>query len=485
VTRWGMKIIEYETIELLKQSEKSAVHLVREKGGEQVFIRKELKGRQNIYWELQSCPHPYLPKLYEALFSGGVTTVIEEYIEGPLLSAVELSEKQVRDAARELCCVLEFLHGKGIIHRDIKPSNILLARDGHIRLIDFDAARMPKKDLEQDTRLLGTRGYAPPEQYGFAQTDGRTDVYSLGVTLKQLLGERAQKLRYRRVLQRCTNLNPDKRYPSVRRMERAFFYERRCIPGAAALLLLLLFLWLPGWKRPPVLPAPENPRWDGETGIALWGNVPDSGDNEVAYSWRLYWKDTVSPPTPEEQWLLEGRMSGNGGQGKDFPIYEMNLSPHLKENGVYYFSVSATGDGVHFTDSPYALSDAFAFTGASAPPLPMPEGLAWEAVDTGLGWVYYATWSNLDDYADTDSFNVTVYDQNGGYVINNIWTKAKVLKVGYNGIQIQGKYFAGGAGKYRFTVQAQTSRPNLYRSSPKPIPTREEFLSPWLTVSEP
>lgn len=183
-----MNIIEYEEIKLLKQSEKSAVLLVRETDGEQVYVQKRLKGRHSIYTELQDCSHSCLPKLYDVILSDDATTIIEEYIEGQLLGSADLSEKQILRAVKELCTVLEYLHGKDIIHRDIKPSNIILAKDGHIRLIDFDAARMPKEDLEQDTRRLGTRGYAPPEQYGFAQTDARADIYSLGVTLDQLLG---------------------------------------------------------------------------------------------------------------------------------------------------------------------------------------------------------------------------------------------------------------------------------------------------------
>ena len=121
--------------------------------------------------------------------------MMEEYVDGPSLGAADLPERRFLQITRELCTVLAFLHGKGIIHRDIKPSNILLARDGHIRLIDFDAARMPRDNLEQDTKLLGTRGYASPEQYGFAQTDERSDIYSLGVTLGQLLEGRPYRAR--------------------------------------------------------------------------------------------------------------------------------------------------------------------------------------------------------------------------------------------------------------------------------------------------
>ena len=203
--------MEYEEIQLLKQSEKSTVYLVREKGGSRIFIRKRLAGRHPVYQSLQKYSHPCLPELYEVVLSEDSTTIIEEYIEGQTSGTADLTGRQFRRVVRELCSVLEFLHKNGIIHRDIKPSNILLTRDGHVRLIDFDAARMPREDAEQDTRLLGTRGFAPPEQYGFAQTDERADIYALGVTLERLLGEKRRKTHYRHVIRKCTKLDPDRR----------------------------------------------------------------------------------------------------------------------------------------------------------------------------------------------------------------------------------------------------------------------------------
>lgn len=231
----------YEEIVLLKRSEKSTVHLVRERDSGKIFVRKVLEGKKDIYLKLQNCEHPYLPKLYEVSIADDSTTVIEEYIEGESLGEAELAEKQLLGAARELCSVLDFLHKKDIVHRDVKPSNIILAKDGHIRLIDFDAARQPKDDLEQDTRLLGTRGYAPPEQYGFAQTDARTDIYAFGITLKQLLGDKAQKIYYRHIIQKCTNWNPEKRYQSAGGVKRAFFYGRYGV-WCGCFFLMLFFL---------------------------------------------------------------------------------------------------------------------------------------------------------------------------------------------------------------------------------------------------
>lgn len=492
------QVMKYEEIELLKQSEKSTVHLVREKEGERVFIRKILKGKHPIYETLQNYEHPCLPKLYEVVITEDSTTIMEEYIEGESAGSTELSEKQLIAIVKDMCSVLEFLHGKGIIHRDIKPSNMIFAKDGHIRLIDFDAARMPKEDLEQDTKLLGTRGYAPPEQYGFAQTDERADIYALGVTLEQLLGEKANKPRYKKIIRKCTDLNPDKRYQSVRQVKRAFFHtERRLLYAAAAVLLIILIWNITLYQTAggdgnvqsdntelPVLPAPENPHWDGESGIALWGNVAESGyaedDDDVAYRWRLYRMDTETPPDLDtDEWYNEGEMSGNGQEEEAF--FDMNLASYLYENGFYYFAVASYGYDTNDSDSPYVLSDAFEYTGEFAPELPVPEDLEWRVYDNAEGEdrYYWATWGNLDDYEDADSFNVCVYDKNGDYVMNNIWTKEYIMEAGYDGINIRREFLAEKDGKYRFTVQALTSRPNEYRSSPMPDPVPEEYFSPW------
>lgn len=490
MTRLDVNTIDCEEIRLLRQSEKSTVRLVREKGTDRLLIQKILRGRHDVYTALRDCPHPGLPRLYEVEVSDEATAVLEEYVEGQPLDAGTLSEQQFRRAAGELCSVLECLHAHGIIHRDIKPSNILLAQDGHIRLIDFDAARIPKDRLEQDTRLLGTRGYAPPEQYGFAQTDERSDIYSLGVTLEQLSADRPYHPRYRRILQKCTNLNPERRYQSVRQVRRAFSHVgRRPLYGAAAAALLVLLLWcaLPSLLRfvgmsPAVLPAPADPHWDGETGVALWGNVPASGEgDQVRYHWRLYRSDTEEVPDLESSlWVREGSMAGNRSSDPAFAVYDMNFSRFLEENGFYYFAVCAAGDGKRYTDSPYVLSDAFRYTGADAPLLPAPEGLAWEIISTELGPMCYATWSNLDDYGDQDSFNVQVFDENGEFVVNNIWNKQQITSIGCSGIQLSASCFSPGEGHaYRFAVEVGSSHPNEYRSVLLPTPIPEDAFSPW------
>ncbi len=490
--------MEYEEIRLLKQSDKSTVHLVREKGGSRVLVRKKLAGRHPVYQTLQKNPHPGLPRLYEVAIAEDSTTVIEEYIEGQTSGEAELSGKQFRQVVRELCAVLEFLHGKGIIHRDIKPSNILLTEECHVRLIDFDAARMPREGAEQDTRLLGTRGFAPPEQYGFAQTDERADIYALGVTMEQLLGETVRKPRYRRVIRKCRNLNPDKRYQSMRQVRQAFFPGGRRGMWAAAALILAAIAGLgaagrstlrqgadresDGGAELTVLPAPGNPHWDGETGTAVWDNVPGAGAGDEAwFQMRVYRKDTAdAPDVDEDGWYYEDSIRF-GGIARNREVIDWNITPWLEENGYYYFTVSATGDGVRYADSPFVVSDVFEYTGESAPPLAAPTGLAWRTYEIDNSKRYFAVWDNLDDYEDNDVFNVAVYDQTGAYVLNNTWSKRMIEEDGHDGIYIEAGYLIPGPNKkYRFTVQVYSARPNEYSSSPMPDPAPEEYYSPWL-----
>lgn len=112
---------------------------------------------------------------------------------------------------------------------------------------------------EQDTRLLGTRGYAPPEQYGFSQTDARTDIYSLGVTLGQIMESQNYRRRYQRVVRKCTNLNPDRRYQTVRGVQRAFFPAKRNICCVLAMLLPICLLWNDFKMLPEKMTGPVAP----------------------------------------------------------------------------------------------------------------------------------------------------------------------------------------------------------------------------------
>ena len=202
-------------MERVEELKKGKIYLVYDEKNRRMAVEKHLRGNFRLYEQLRKLSSPYLPKIYDVLPGEEETIIWEEYIQGNSLEQVPATEKQVTKWLIELCKVLWLLHSNHILHRDIKPSNILLGGDGHIRLIDFDAAREEKKYAENDTCMIGTRGYAAPEQYGYSQTDERTDIYAFGVTAQELLGKAAEKLRWKRILKKCTQFAPKKRYRHV------------------------------------------------------------------------------------------------------------------------------------------------------------------------------------------------------------------------------------------------------------------------------
>jgi serine/threonine protein kinase len=145
---------------------------------------------------LGSLSHPNLPRIYDAFSENGRSYLVMDYIEGKTLFQIlkeahgqPLPVGQVLLYARQLCDVLSYLHQHNppIIFRDIKPTNIMITENGHVYLIDFGIARFFKEGQQQDTILLGSPGYAPPEQHGTAQTSPRSDIYGLGATLHYCL----------------------------------------------------------------------------------------------------------------------------------------------------------------------------------------------------------------------------------------------------------------------------------------------------------
>ncbi|NPV89426.1 MAG: protein kinase [Firmicutes bacterium] len=144
---------------------------------------------------LKKLNHPALPRIVDIEPDEDCLYIIEDYIEGTPLDRQLQARKYFDEAtviewAKQLCEVLLYLHGQKpnpIIYRDLKPSNIIVSSDNRVKVIDFGIAREYKTDSGSDTSYMGTRGYAAPEQYGTSQTDERTDIYSLGVTMYHLL----------------------------------------------------------------------------------------------------------------------------------------------------------------------------------------------------------------------------------------------------------------------------------------------------------
>jgi serine/threonine-protein kinase len=139
--------------------------------------------------------HPNLPRVSDFFAEGSKQYLVMDFIIGRTLEKLleenhaPLSEAQVVGIGIQLCNVLEYLHAcqPPIIFRDLKPANIMLDNTNCIKLIDFGIARLYKPGKAADTSSFGSAGYAPPEQYGHGQTDARSDIYGLCVTLYHLL----------------------------------------------------------------------------------------------------------------------------------------------------------------------------------------------------------------------------------------------------------------------------------------------------------
>lgn len=214
---------EYETVKTIKNSERGCVSLLQNKQNGTRFIFRHYQGSGEVYRKLLSVSCLNLPKIMEAAEQDGMVAVLEEYIQGDslafLLAGACLTPAEARKITLQLCNALWVLHSMGAVHRDIKPENVIV-RGSEAVLIDFDASRIFKSGTNQDTQILGTTGYAAPEQYGITQTDERADIYSLGVLLNIMLtGKHPSKElasgRLGRIVQKCTMVNPKKRYKSV------------------------------------------------------------------------------------------------------------------------------------------------------------------------------------------------------------------------------------------------------------------------------
>ncbi len=214
---------EFEVVRLLKERPRGSVRLIRHNAGGNQFILRHFQGNGEVYRRLLSCSCRYLPLVYEAAEQDGENIVIEEFVQGDtldfLLKEALFSPQETKQTIKQLCQGLWVLHSMAAVHRDIKPENVIL-RGHDAVLIDFDAARLHKPEAEADTHILGTTGFAAPEQYGLGQSDTRTDIYSLGVLMNVMLtGQHPSKKlaegRLGRIIQRCTQINPAKRYKNV------------------------------------------------------------------------------------------------------------------------------------------------------------------------------------------------------------------------------------------------------------------------------
>jgi tRNA A-37 threonylcarbamoyl transferase component Bud32 len=255
---------DYELLECLSHNEINETFLIKSRtdGAKRIVkcYRKDSYVAEDTESDILSqLHHEGLPQYVSSYENDDAVFVIREFVTGVSLDEYMdgrvLSLNEVLSISKQLCDILAYLHGQKppIIHRDIKPGNIII-NNGKITLIDFSISRKYSNEATADTIYIGTKEFSPPEQFGFSQTDNRSDIYAFGVLLCYLLtggtdlkriGQTVENKRLRRIIMKCTAFSPDRRYKDIGALKRALRdlegirrYKKHLIAAAAVIVVL-------------------------------------------------------------------------------------------------------------------------------------------------------------------------------------------------------------------------------------------------------
>ena len=243
---------KYEQLAVLADTQKCKTILSRNIDTNEIVVFKVMdKHGLDVYDRLKDLDNSNIVDVMDCFLHEDKCVAVEEFVNGKRLCDVlqkNIPVEVIVDYVRQICNGLKEVHNKNIVHRDLQPKNIIVDRHNHITIIDFDIARIRKEEADSDTEFLGTVGYASPEQFGFAQTDKRSDIYSLGVligdmvkpyakTVREISGEEivytgtSLTLEEHKIVERlvkmsrkCTEIAPEKRYKSIEEIEKKLKY---------------------------------------------------------------------------------------------------------------------------------------------------------------------------------------------------------------------------------------------------------------------
>lgn len=236
----------YQIINCLKETESKSIYLLQDKQTSQQWILKvalgkyipQLQKEYEIGQDIQNTKMLYTPQYVSCFQEEQYCYLLRSFVDGDSLAdyfdrKLYLSNLEIIEFMLSISRSISVLHAMEppIIHRDLKPENFIIQKGtGHLYLIDFDTARRFQPDKSRDTTLIGTPSHAAPEQFGFSQSDVRTDVYALGKTFLYLaagttdehnLAQYSLSKPFQKMIARCTDFTPDKRYSDVNQLIRS------------------------------------------------------------------------------------------------------------------------------------------------------------------------------------------------------------------------------------------------------------------------
>ena len=250
-------------IEDIKDTEKTKISVVYHEDLKTSCILRICKNRDlsTVYSALRDIQSPNTVFVHDFVYENGDTYILEECVSGSTVQeSLEhdgtMPERDTAQIIIEICKALEVLHRQKtpIVHNDINPSNIKIREDGSVKLFDFDISRTYKKGQSKNTELFGTEEYAAPEHFGYGQSEPRTDIYCLGVTMHKMLTGQGLSTEHRvtytgklkKIVKKCLEFDPKNRYNSVLELKKDL--ERFLSRGRYILRKVLLTIGVIGRK---------------------------------------------------------------------------------------------------------------------------------------------------------------------------------------------------------------------------------------------
>lgn len=301
------ELAQYTPIETLKKTDSCIIEVVYNVLDNKKFIKRTFfSDKREVYSVLKQIKGHHIPQVFQVYF-GSETIIIEEYMEGFTLS--DAIEKKVHLKANlilnGLLDAVNALHNNGIIHRDIKPQNIIIDKLGEPYLIDFGISRIYRENRYSDTENMGTIGYAPPEQFGFSQSDYRSDIYALGKTIDEI--GRGIKLPwiYKHIAKKCMAFDPNRRYQNTKEILRALSMKRRMTGAIIALFFCAIFCGILFQLKNPIAESTENIAKQG-MGNATEDTpkITEENQNEIVDPSMEGTMDDVSPATSDSSLIV-------------------------------------------------------------------------------------------------------------------------------------------------------------------------------------